>query len=171
MKWWTLNVFGKFDLAVEEGVRGMNEGVEMVDDDDDLEINLDVDRIIRASSDFWLNLKIKENMLIQKARLKWDMKARRNRNHIGYIVTDRGVIDSVMEVKGEVFNHFKKKSVGVENERPNLEGLSFPYLSQEERLSLECPFLEGEIKEEIWSCDALKSMGPDGYSFIFIKKC
>ncbi|XP_058775615.1 uncharacterized protein LOC131649887 [Vicia villosa] len=115
LKWWNLNVFGKYDLAVEEGVRVMNEGDEMVDDVDRGEDSLGEDEVRRkrrACSDFWFHLKIKENMLIQKSRLKWlndgdcnsryfhnIMKSRRIRNHIGSIVTERGVVDSVEEVK------------------------------------------------------------------------
>ncbi|XP_058752710.1 uncharacterized protein LOC131625893 [Vicia villosa] len=137
LRWWNLNVFGKIDLAVEEGVRNLNEGDEMVDEEDVVESTVDVDRRRRASKDFWMNLKIKENMLIQKSRLKWlndrdanskffhrVMKARRSRNHIGPILTDRGFVDSVLEVKEEVLTHFEKKFSEVVRGRPILEGIS-----------------------------------------------
>lgn len=34
LKWWNLNIFGKYDLAVDEGVCVINKGDEMVDNDD-----------------------------------------------------------------------------------------------------------------------------------------
>ncbi|XP_058733278.1 uncharacterized protein LOC131604879 [Vicia villosa] len=37
LRWWNVNIFGRFDLAVEKGVRVLNEGDEMVDDDEDLD--------------------------------------------------------------------------------------------------------------------------------------
>ncbi|XP_058733672.1 uncharacterized protein LOC131605316 [Vicia villosa] len=182
-----MKVFGKFDLAVEEGVRIMNEGDEMVDDVDGEEIVVGEDELSRkrrAQSDFWLNLKIKENMLIQKSRLKWlndgdsnsryfhnVMNSRRIRNHIGFIVTDRGVVESVEEVKKETKLFFEEKFSEAMGGRPILEDISFSKLNRVERDGLEYPFSEEEIKEAIWSCDGARSPGPDGYSFRFIKKC
>ncbi|XP_058776769.1 uncharacterized protein LOC131651118 [Vicia villosa] len=66
LRWWNMNVFGKFDLEVEEGVRDLNAL-------DDLEL-LNAGEIVKkkkASKRIWMNLKIKENMLIQKSRIKW----------------------------------------------------------------------------------------------------
>lgn len=58
-------VFGKFDLEVEERSRNMNKA-----DDLDL-LGEEVQAIKRdGSSRFWLNLKIKENMLIKKISTK-----------------------------------------------------------------------------------------------------
>lgn len=62
--WWNKKVFGKFDLAVEEGVRVLNETDELEDmDAESLALNR------KASKNIWINLKIKETMLIQKSRL------------------------------------------------------------------------------------------------------
>ncbi|XP_058746783.1 uncharacterized protein LOC131619733 [Vicia villosa] len=66
LRWWNKSVFGKYDLEVEEGVREMNELGEIdVADAESLANNR------KASKRIWLNLKIKENMLIQKSRLRW----------------------------------------------------------------------------------------------------
>ncbi|KAI5391584.1 hypothetical protein KIW84_076413 [Lathyrus oleraceus] len=35
--------------------------------------------------------------------------------------------------------------------------------------NLEEPFSETEIKDAVWSCDGRKSVGPDGYTFDFLK--
>lgn len=54
LKWWNINVFGKFDLEVEEKEKVLNE----VD-----EIGVDVyekdEKFKKESNNLWLNLKIK----------------------------------------------------------------------------------------------------------------
>ncbi|XP_058750878.1 uncharacterized protein LOC131623901 [Vicia villosa] len=94
-----------------------------------------MDKRREATARFWLNLRIKENMLIQKSRLKWlnngdtnrrffhiVMKVRRRHNFIGSINSNRGILDSVAEVKEEVFNHFEYKFRESDLYRPILEG-------------------------------------------------
>lgn len=92
-------------------------------------------------------------------------------NHIGPISTLRGIVSSVKDVKGEVFNHFVHKFKEDDMNRPKVEGDLFKKLNLEDRQTLELPFEEVEIKEVIWNCDGTKSLGPDGFSFKFIKRC
>ncbi|XP_058741814.1 uncharacterized protein LOC131614210 [Vicia villosa] len=66
LNWWNREVFGKFNLEMEEGVRDLNNLDDMEATDEE---SLGLKR--EANNRFWLNLKIKENMLIQKYRLKW----------------------------------------------------------------------------------------------------
>ncbi|XP_058741999.1 uncharacterized protein LOC131614433 [Vicia villosa] len=133
LKWWNITVFGKFDLEVEEGVRELNEADDCDVFDDEIQA---LKRI--ASSRLWLNLRIKENMLIQKSRLKWlndgdsnskyfhsVMKERRRRNHIGSITTPSGIIDEVGEVKEEVWRHFDSKFKEANFSRPVLDNVEF----------------------------------------------
>ncbi|XP_058741724.1 uncharacterized protein LOC131614112 [Vicia villosa] len=61
LRWWNLNVFGKFELAVEEGVNILNAA-----DDSERWEEEEIEIKKKASKNIWLNLKIKENMLIQK---------------------------------------------------------------------------------------------------------
>ncbi|XP_058753181.1 uncharacterized protein LOC131626381 [Vicia villosa] len=123
-------------------------------------------------------------MLIQKARIKWlnhgdsnseffhrVMKGRRRHNHIGSILTSSEIVDSVEDVKEEVQNHFASKFVEINRDRPILEGINLNKVSQSERISLEAPFSEGEIREEIWGFGGDKSPSHDGYYFFFINKC
>lgn len=107
----------------------------------------------KASNNFWLNLKIKENMIIQRSRMKWlndgdvnnrffhsVMKGRSRHNHIGPLYSKRGVLNSIKKVKREIFEHFGNKFKENESLRPILEGDAFKRLSQEERISLEVLF-------------------------------
>ncbi|XP_058783185.1 uncharacterized protein LOC131657846 [Vicia villosa] len=181
LKWWNKTVFGKYDFEVEEGVRELNEA----DDLDDMSEEVQAFKI-KASCRFWLNLKIKENMLIQKSRLKWlnygdsnskyfhrvmkEMR-RRRRNHICSIVTSNNIINKVNEVKEEVRNHFEGKFAENCLNRLIVEGVVFNSLSLEDVISLELPFFEGEIREAVWSHEGSKIPGPDGFSLLFVKKC
>ncbi|CAI8592500.1 unnamed protein product [Vicia faba] len=132
----------------------------------------------------WMNLKLKENMFVQKSSLKWDregdtnsryfhcvMKERCQRNFIGSIVTNHCVLESVGEVKKEVRRHFFEKFKESNFNRPLLERVSFSVVSREERNSLKVLFSYLEIKEAVWGCKGSKSPGPDGYNFFFIRMC
>lgn len=68
-----------------------------------------------VTSRLWTNIRIKENLLLKKSRLKWDnegdsnsmyfhnvVKERRRRNYIGSILSDRGLLKEVGDIKGEV---------------------------------------------------------------------
>lgn len=112
--WWNFNVLGKIDMLLEEGVRELNAlGV--------LEESLEEEKKI-ASKNIWLNLKIRENMIIQRVRIKWlndgdenskyfhvAMMKNLRSNHTIPIITSRGVLSSVKEVKKEVFLSFRGK--------------------------------------------------------------
>ncbi|XP_058744347.1 uncharacterized protein LOC131616936 [Vicia villosa] len=179
LTWWNKNIFGKYDLEVEEGVRVLN-----ASDDNEGWDEEEQARKSMASKKIWLNLKIKENMLIQKAKLKWlndgdnnskyfhrVLKDRRNRNHISNISTSGGLVESVKEVKEAVKTHFEEKFKEEIYDRPTLDGIFLSSLSLEERSGLEDPFTELEVKEAVWNCDGSKSPGPDGFSLLFFKRC
>lgn len=118
-------------------------------------------KIKEASSQFWRNLRIKENMILQKSRVRWMkegdsnskyfhsmMKERRRVNHLGFIVAEMGMLESVEEVRKEVFNHFRFKFVEMEEDRPLLEGVAFNSLREEHGRELEKPFLENKLKKQ-----------------------
>ncbi|XP_058774615.1 uncharacterized protein LOC131648899 [Vicia villosa] len=179
LRWWAKNIFGKIDLEIEDGVRVLNDS----DDREEWEEDVHLDKI-KASKNIWFNLKLKENMLIQKSRLKWlndgdsnskffhmVMKERRRRNHISSLVTSGGFVNSVEGVKEAVKGHFEEKFKESCFDRPLLDGVFVNSLSEEERRSIEVPFSIEEIKGAVWSCDGTKSMGPDGISLLFLKNC
>ncbi|XP_058786925.1 uncharacterized protein LOC131661401 [Vicia villosa] len=149
LRWWNLNIFGKIDLEVEEGVRVLNES----DDREmwDAEVHLNK---IKASRRIWLNL-----------------KERRSKNHIGALNTPGGMVCSVREVKEVVRGHFESKFKEECFDRPLMDDVFVNSLSLEDSISLEVPFSMEEIKEAVWSCDGSKSMRPDGIFLLFFKKC
>lgn len=66
-----IEVFGRIDLEVEEGVKDINLGDTMLElEVDSLHSNI-VNKRKEATARFWTKLRIKENMLVQRARLKW----------------------------------------------------------------------------------------------------
>lgn len=148
LRWWNINVFGKFDIELEEGVREINVLDEMGSDLEGIEEDKKKD-----SKKLCLNLKIKENMIIQKARMKWlnddDVNNKLfhavinnnlRRNHIGTIDSSRGLLRSVREVQDEVFENFADKFKEVDLIRQILEGTLFSMLDVEDKILLEVPF-------------------------------
>jgi hypothetical protein len=63
-------------------------------------------------------------------------------------------------------NHFSKESW----ERPRLDGVEFPVLSEEDNNFLIAPFSLEEIEEAVKASDGTKCPGPDGFNFAFIKE-
>ncbi|XP_058779060.1 uncharacterized protein LOC131653017 [Vicia villosa] len=146
IKWWNKEVFGKIELEIEEGARDINFG------DDRLEVEAEDlhPEIIKgrkeATSRFWTRLRLRENMIVQKSRLRWlkegdsnsglfhkVMKDNRNHNHIGPINSSRGMLDSVEGIKEEVVHHFSSKFHGFDEGNARLDGISFNCISEEEK--------------------------------------
>ncbi|XP_058767553.1 uncharacterized protein LOC131641267 [Vicia villosa] len=184
LRWWNKEVFGRMDLDVEEGVRDINIGDDRLElEAEDLNIDILKERK-EATSRFWTNLRIKENMLAQKSRIKWlkegdsnsgffhkVVREKRRRNHIGPINSPTGYLSSVMDIKEEVVHHFSSKFKVVDGVSPSLDGILFDKISVDEKGWLERSFQEDEVKEAIDGCGVSKSPGPDGFSFLFIKRC
>ncbi|XP_058726560.1 uncharacterized protein LOC131597918 [Vicia villosa] len=162
LRWWNQEIFGRFYWEVEKGVREINEGDDAVGGENDL--YWDIISLTRkeALSRFWLNLKIKENMLIRIYRLKWlndgdsnskyfhnVMKERMRRNFIGSINSDRGILEAVSKVKEEVLNHFALKFSEPEISKPGIVGIPVRRLNQPEKAFLEPLFMDLEIKEAV----------------------
>ncbi|XP_058783474.1 uncharacterized protein LOC131658162 [Vicia villosa] len=84
---------------------------------------------------------------------------------------DRGMMESVVGIRREVYQHFANKYVEDVPIRPVMDGAVFKRITEEEGASLEFSFSKEEVKEAIWNCDGSKSLGPDGYYILFIKNC
>ncbi|XP_058767766.1 uncharacterized protein LOC131641482 [Vicia villosa] len=110
-EWKSLHIEGR-DLEVEEGVRELNLADLKLEGNDDDSFEENLVRRKEASCRIWRNLRLKENMLLQKARLKWMkegdansgfyhkvMKEKRNFNHLGPIYVEGGTMESVDKVR------------------------------------------------------------------------
>lgn len=159
-------------MELEEGVKE-NSVIDNLPSD----IEEEVGEIWKANRKFWMHLKIRENMLIQKARLKWPndddnskyfhavMKRGLRHNFLGPISMSIGLLSRVEEIKEVVFELFEAKFKESEVTRTILEGDIFKILSDEDKSSLEF------LGFAVWNCDKYKSPGPTGFSILFYKKC
>ncbi|XP_058766452.1 uncharacterized protein LOC131640058 [Vicia villosa] len=149
LKVWNKEVFGKIDLELEECVRNINLADEKLDSVSSPSFIDNLDLRKEASGNFWKNLRIKENMIIQKSRSKWlkegdansgffhkVMKQRRSQNHLGLILTSGGLKETVDDVKEEVWNDFGFKFLETDGVRPVLDGIPFNAISAEEVVNL-----------------------------------
>ncbi|XP_058746250.1 uncharacterized protein LOC131619128 [Vicia villosa] len=132
----------------------------------------------------WLNMKVKDNMLFQKSRVRWDrerdlnskyfhsiLKARKRCNFIGSIVTDRGVVEEVGVLRRRLGGILRQSSQSI-SERPLLKGIHFNSISIADKRDLEVHFSEEEeIKVAVWGCEGSRSPGLDKFNFFFIRKC
>ncbi|XP_058782261.1 uncharacterized protein LOC131656596 [Vicia villosa] len=184
LNWWNISVFGKIDLEMEDSANEVKCGDSKLEECSEDLIGEALDERNVANKKFWLNLRIKENMLVQKSRLRWlnegdsnsnffhkVVKERRRHNHIGPLISQGVLVEKVEEVREEVRNHFANKFIETDSDRMLLDGISFKSISSEDKLFLESPFILDEIKEAIGCCGSTKSPGPDEFSFMFIKKC
>ncbi|XP_058768748.1 uncharacterized protein LOC131642530 [Vicia villosa] len=159
---WNKEVFGWIDINIEEAEKEMhfldNKFVHFAGNVPEEEVA----KRSKAAIVFWDNLYKKEGFLRLKSRQLWlaegdcntryfhnSLKERRRRNSLCSLLSSRGVLEDVNEVKDFTFKHFKS---------------FFEDEGGGEGMNLERPFTELEIKEAIWSCDGNKSPGPDGYS-------
>jgi hypothetical protein len=62
-------------------------------------------------------------------------------------------------------NHFKASN----STQPNLDGVPFPSVSDDQNIALTAPFSIEEIHKVVLESDGNKSPGPDGFNFAFIK--
>ncbi|XP_058753205.1 uncharacterized protein LOC131626408 [Vicia villosa] len=173
LKRWNKEVFSRLDLEIQDEVRDINNGDVLLEAEEKV-INPEIlFNRKEATSRFWTKLRIKENMLVQKANLKWlnegdsnsgffhkVMKEKRIFNHIGPFSTSEGMVESVKDIKDFVAHHFSKKFEEEEGVVPTLDGILFDKISDEDRIWLERPFQEEEINEALKCCGGAKSPGP-----------
>ncbi|KAI5403769.1 hypothetical protein KIW84_051070 [Lathyrus oleraceus] len=185
LKSWNKEVFGMLDLNVDKAVGELNSLDLVVADlaEDGLVDSLRRNREV-ATKEVWDTMLLRDNFLRQKARCNWIrlgdtnskffhsvMKGRFRRNNIASLITSRGRLEGVEDIKSEIFNHFKSHFTEPMENRPTLDGLNFNALSVEDRELLEAQFQVDEIKDIVWLSDCDKSPGPDGFPLGFLKKC
>ncbi|PNX89254.1 cysteine-rich receptor-like protein kinase, partial [Trifolium pratense] len=169
------------DLNIEKTVKDIND-IEGLLGGDDMDVELT--RREGLNKDFWRQLHLKESLLKQKSRTRWvkegdsntryfheSIKSRRRRNQLVALKDEDHWVQGVKEVKGFVKNFFENNFKENWENRPNLNGITFHSLSDEDNFSLMAPFTVDEVRDVIWSSDGNKSPGPDGFNFNFLKTC
>ncbi|GAU15784.1 hypothetical protein TSUD_236000 [Trifolium subterraneum] len=69
-----------------------------------------------------------------------------------------------------IFEHFKTQFHAKRGNRPVLERFNFKRIEAEDNVSLIDVFSEEEVRNAVWDCESLKSPGPDGVDFEFVKE-
>ncbi|GAU47952.1 hypothetical protein TSUD_06860 [Trifolium subterraneum] len=178
---WNKEVYGYLDLNIEKTVNEIND-IENMLGDDDMEVELT--RRQGLNKEFWSQLYHKESLLKQKSRTRWvkegdsnsryfheSIKSRRRRNQLVALKDGDRWVQGVDEVKRFVKNFFENNFKENWANRPNLNGITFQSLSEEDNVSLLPPFSIDEVREVVWNSDRNKCPSPDGLNFNFLKVC
>nr|GEU90858.1 putative RNA-directed DNA polymerase, eukaryota, reverse transcriptase zinc-binding domain protein [Tanacetum cinerariifolium] len=120
--------------------------------------------------------------LIQKAKIHWDvegdentkffhgiLKHKRRHQSIHGILVEGEWITNPQSIKKEFFNFYKEKFKSFDSSFDNLSNPGFVSLCNEDVMMLQQKASLEEIRNAVWSCGNDKSLGPDGFSFLFIK--
>ena len=149
-------------MEVEVGKEKINELDDILISCNEEKVDEFVIRRSNVASLTWKKLMMKENMLLQKSRLKLIresdminkyfhniMKGRTRRKYIRLILTEGGVLEYVGEVKDEVRRHFREKCTEPDFNMPSLDDIEFRRLTLADRNILEEPFYDIKIKNAI----------------------
>ncbi|GJX53244.1 RNA-directed DNA polymerase, eukaryota, reverse transcriptase zinc-binding domain protein [Tanacetum coccineum] len=131
-----------------------------------------------------LDQKIDMDMdLVQKSRIKWDIEGDENSKFFHGLINKkrrqqmvRGVIINGMwntdpyQVKNAFFQYYQDKFQAFESQIPLGYNSSCMKLNDDDRVALDKEASLDEIKNAIWDCGSSKAPGPDGFSFMFLKK-
>jgi hypothetical protein len=133
--------------------------------------------------ELWVVLKRIDASIFQRSRSKWlkegdantkffhsQVMARGRVNKISALLTDGGWVTGPSNVQQTVVAFYQQHFQTVEWERPTLDEVFFPTLTEDSNNFLTAPFTMVEIEEAIGDCDGSKSPGPDGFNFSFIKE-
>jgi hypothetical protein len=177
---WSRKEFGK----VEEKIRGLIQDIKSLDvkgEHGGLSFE-EVEGRRKFFNELWKILKSKEVLLFQRSRDWWlkegdantkyfhgCVKSRQRRNAIVCLNVGDRLVDSSSEIILEVVNYFKNHFASNCWERPKLDGVPFPMISEDDKKMLEDPFSLFEIEEVVKTSDGNKSPDPDGFNFAFIK--
>ncbi|GJV12047.1 putative RNA-directed DNA polymerase, eukaryota, reverse transcriptase zinc-binding domain protein [Tanacetum coccineum] len=129
------------------------------------------------------NLKQLEDMdLVQKAKVKWDiegdentkkihgiLKQKRHQQMVQGIMVDGEWVTNPEQVKMAFYKFYKDKFEALDSLMELSPVVLFASLSQEDNIELEKLVTEEEIRSAVWDCGSQKALGPDGFSFLFLK--
>ncbi|XP_058733490.1 uncharacterized protein LOC131605112 [Vicia villosa] len=121
LRMWNEEQFGKFDLGIREDIQKINlADTLLISCQEDMVKEVVVERSV-ATSELWKKMYVKENLLRQKSRLKWDnfgdsnskyfhscLKERSLRNNLSSILVENRLLVSVEDVKEEARRFFSQ---------------------------------------------------------------
>lgn len=180
---WNQECFGHID----QKIKSLREDIHALDLQDDAH-GLSEEEALRrkeVSAQLLLQLNNRKSFLAQKAKLIWiregdinsklfhkSIKSRRLSNGItGLEVGEEWSKDPVV-VKHSIKEHFRhqfQKEMKFRVEIPS--ALITTKLEEADGARLTSPFSVDEIRYAIWDCDGSKSLGPDGFNFVFFRNC
>ncbi|GAU09987.1 hypothetical protein TSUD_393040 [Trifolium subterraneum] len=133
--------------------------------------------------ELWVVLKSIDASIFQRSRARWlkegdantkyfhsQVKARGRINKVSALLTDNGWVEGPINVRQATLSFFQHHFASTEWERPTLDGVGFPVLSDDCNSALTAPFTSEEIEDAVRDCDGSKCPGPDGFNFAFIKE-
>ena len=133
--------------------------------------------------DLWTAAQSHDSLMRQKARSRWIkegdnnshyfhllLNSNRRCNAVNGVIIDGVWVDEPAKVKEEIYRFFQQRFQEHESIRPQLNGVSFKSINQQQNQLLVGCFSEEEIKRAVWECGNEKSPGPDGLNFKFIKQ-
>ncbi|WJX32289.1 hypothetical protein P8452_20632 [Trifolium repens] len=148
-------------------------------------VGLSIDEVAfrkRLFEDLWVVLKSIDASTFQRSRSRWlregdsnskyfhaCVKARRRANTISALYTPSGWVEGTGNVRNATVSFFKSHFSTEDWVRPNLDGVEFPVLTEEDNALLIAPFSIEEIEEAVKNSDGTKCPGPDGFNFAFVK--
>ncbi|WJX24305.1 hypothetical protein P8452_13428 [Trifolium repens] len=178
---WKRTTFGKVEeekLKIIDGILALDlksESLGLVDSE--------VVEIKMLFYKLWKMLKSIDAMTFQRSRSKWLKEGdsnsryfyncinfRQSRNKMAALRTEMGWVEGPLRVREAVVSYFRGHFANEEWQRPKLDGIEFPRLSQENAEMLTACFTIEEISDVVKECDGTKSPGPDGFNFAFIKE-
>lgn len=170
MKEWNKSSFGDIDNRI----KAATEEIKLLDDKAESSSFSEGDIMKRRElfESFWRLSRWKDSIAIQKSRVRWlqlgdsnsiffhaCVNKRRRENSLHDLYIPGNWVEDPMEVKEEVFNHFKSLFDQNCGSRPRLDGIPFDRISASQLVMLTADFSYEEIKGAVWDCDGNRSQG------------
>ncbi|GJV58064.1 hypothetical protein Tco_1459069 [Tanacetum coccineum] len=120
---------------------------------------------------------------MQKAKIKWAIEGDENSKFFHGFINNKFTKSRIKGlninglwvsepnlVKSHIFNFYEHKFKNTNPNRIRFTSDRFKRLSDFDISLLEAPISNDEIQKAVWSCGGGKSLGPDGFTFKFIKE-
>ncbi|XP_042477770.1 uncharacterized protein LOC122059150 [Macadamia integrifolia] len=184
IKSWSREAFPNLDQEVITS-KAKLENIQRSIEEDGLTEQL-FDQEVDAKTKYWKAMENQEKLWLQKSRVRWlkegdrcsrffhvMTRIKRSKNTIRCITTEDGVDISARDQMGsylaEYYETFHKK-VDLED-HPQIFNCIPRILQNSDQVMLDAIPSEEEIKRAVWDLDPDISLGPDGFTGAFFRKC